>query len=140
MARSHGMSGTPTWHSWTGMLARCRDLNHASYKYYGARGIRVCERWKSFANFVADMGAKPPGMSIERIDTNRDYEPSNCRWLPLREQSRNRRYCIKITISGETKCLKEWARARGVPYLTVYGRLKRGFAPDVALTRGEIGL
>lgn len=75
---------------WQSMRQRCRDRNHKSWKWYGARGIKVCERWASFANFVADMGPKPPGLSIDRIDSNGDYEPANCRWVDMLTQARNK--------------------------------------------------
>ncbi len=94
--RTHGLSGTPTYHTWKNMLERCRNPNRADFERYGEKGIRVCPRWDprkggSFANFLADMGEQPQGaerMSIDRIDPQRDYEPGNCRWLSVGENSR----------------------------------------------------
>lgn len=87
----HGMSGTPTYQSWYAMTQRCGNPKRWQYKYYGARGIIICDRWKSFENFHADMGDRPAGKTLDRIDCNGNYEPSNCKWSSTTEQSRNRR-------------------------------------------------
>jgi hypothetical protein len=85
------MVGTPTYHSWSNMIQRCTNPKHHRYANYGGRGIAVCERWREFANFLADMGVKPPGHSIERKDNNGNYEPGNCKWATFAEQSHNTR-------------------------------------------------
>ena len=88
----HGLARTPTYNSWRAMLLRCYKPDNKDYANYGGRGITVCERWRvDLRNFLADMGEKPEGASIERIDVNGNYEPSNCTWLPKRYQSKNRR-------------------------------------------------
>lgn len=93
----HGMDGTPTYRSWINMRERCNNPRHHAYASYGARGIRVCDRWNaSFENFLADMGAMPPGLTLERIDNDGDYEPGNCKWATRAEQQRNRR-CTKLS-------------------------------------------
>lgn len=80
-----------TYMCWRGMIARCTNPKMQNWKWYGGRGITVCDRWRhSFKNFLADMGEKPPGLSIDRIDVNGNYEPSNCRWATSSEQFRNR--------------------------------------------------
>lgn len=82
---------SPTYHSWASMVKRCTNPNATRWGHYGGRGITVCARWRTFANFLVDMGEKPPGLSIDRIDNGRGYEPGNCRWATHREQCRNKR-------------------------------------------------
>jgi hypothetical protein len=88
-SRSNGF--TPTYNSWRGMIERCTNPNNIGWGRYGARGIRVCARWRVFANFLEDMGERPPGMSIDRRRSCGNYTPSNCRWATLSTQSRNQR-------------------------------------------------
>ncbi len=89
---NHGKSGTPEHCAWANMIQRCENANHPWYKDYGGRGIRVCERWQRFENFYTDMGDKPTAKhSIDRIDVNKGYEPSNCKWATATDQSRNQR-------------------------------------------------
>ena len=98
----HGMSGTPEYSIYKGMKSRCYNSNNKAFEYYGGRGIKVCERWlESFQNFYEDMGPMPENHSIERIDNNLGYGPSNCKWIPLRDQSKNQRLC-KANTSGTT--------------------------------------
>lgn len=86
---SHRMSNTPEYTSWRGMMDRCSNSNHSRYHRYGGRGITVCERWHSFENFLTDMGKRPPKLTLDRIDNDKNYEPGNCRWTTYKEQTRD---------------------------------------------------
>jgi len=123
---------------WKGMHRRCRNTKDAKYSRYGGRGIRVCDAWKDFAIFVADMGPRPSlRHSIDRIDNDGHYEPSNCRWIELPAQAKNRRSTIRITIDGETLCLKDWTDRLRVDYGTVYRQIRNGVAAEDALKQGR---
>lgn len=90
-ARKHGLSRTREYNCWKKMMYRCYKETDPSYQWYGARGIKVCERWHEARNFIEDMGDMPAKCSIERVDVNGDYEPGNCTWIPVRMQAKNRR-------------------------------------------------
>lgn len=135
----HGQSAngicSPTYISWVAMLSRCSDPNATKFARYGGRGIVVCERWKSFENFLADMGERPPGTSIDRVDLNGNYEPGNCRWATDKEQCRNRTTNKRLTLNGKTLCVAEWSELYGLPYSLVAVRLRSGWTLEEALSR-----
>lgn len=89
-ARTHGMSKSYTYQSWTAMKRRCYDKNFEKYPRYGGRGIKVCDRWHKFENFLADMGERPEGKTIDRQDSNGNYDKKNCKWATAKEQSNNK--------------------------------------------------
>lgn len=131
---THGMSRTPAHFSWIEMIKRCRNKNHKSFKYYGARGITVCDRWLKFQNFFTDMGKRPKGMSIERIDNDKGYSPDNCKWATRKEQMRNTRGNTHITYKGKTQLLIEWAEELDIEPHMLSTRLRRGWSVARALT------
>jgi hypothetical protein len=127
---------TSEYRVYQAMLARCYRETSPDWPRYGGRGIEVCARWReSFQNFYADMGNRPPGMSLDRIDVDGHYAPENCRWATPREQAQNRRKNRPLTFNGETKCLTQWARDTGIPYSTLFNRLKFGWPLKRALVR-----
>lgn len=115
------------------MISRCTYKTDTNWKFYGGRGIRVCERWQSFTNFLADMGERPDRMTLERIDSNGPYSPENCRWATRAEQMQNTRRNRKLTFGGKTMCLSEWARLINIPVTTLVNRLKKGTPLERAL-------
>ena len=106
------------------MKKRCNNPKSVCYKHYGGRGIRVCARWDSFENFLTDMGERPAGMSLDRINNDGDYELGNCRWATPKQQARNSRRNRVITINGDAKPLSEWLEQLGMAATTFYRRVK----------------
>lgn len=136
-SRKHGMEGTPTYNSWTQMKRRCLNQNTDSYKYYGARGISICNRWLKFENFLADMGCRPEGKTLDRIDVNGNYEPRNCRWAELKVQMRNRRDAHKVEFEGKQWQLADLADHLGITANALRHRLRRGY-PEKRLASGPL--
>lgn len=126
----------PTYISWSHMMARCFNHKLDKYKYYGGRGITVCDRWKDFRLFVLDMGERPKGTSLDRKDPNGNYEPSNCRWITHLEQCSNRRSNVLIEWQSQTRTLKQWAEHIGIPYKTLWMRRRSGWSVERMLTEG----
>lgn len=93
-ATKHGAYRTTEYQIWCSMIKRCRNPRNAAYRLYGGRGIKVCERWRKFENFFADIGSRPKGLTLDRIDNDGNYEPGNCRWATRSEQSLNSRPSI----------------------------------------------
>jgi hypothetical protein len=110
------------------MRERVNSRTHHAYPRYGGRGIKICARWNLFEHFFADMGARPPGHCLDRIDNNGDYSPENCRWATWIEQQNNRRDCRYYTMDGRTQSLSQWARELGIKQDTAKKRLNRGWS------------
>lgn len=115
------------------MMARCYNEKHAKYPLYGARGLRVCRRWHTFENFVTDIGMRPKGLMLERIDNDKGYSPKNCKWATIGEQIRNRRMTIWLTFRGETLCLKDMGEKYGKTKAVMRDRLRSGWTLEEAL-------
>jgi hypothetical protein len=131
----HGKSKAPEYHCWIQMKRRCLDPNHPAYMNYGLRGIKICQQWKeSFRAFYRDMGERPDGHSLERIDNNGDYEPSNCRWATRIEQQNNTRLTHRITLNGKTQGVAAWSRENGIKYGTIRGRVSLGWPIERVLS------
>ena len=124
-----------TYSTWDSMIQRCTNKKSKFFYCYGGRAITVCKRWFDFKNFLEDMGEKPEGMSLDRINSSGDYEPGNCRWATSAQQNRNRKSNINITHNGKTMCVKDWCDALGINVDRVYGFIRRGVSPEEALFR-----
>lgn len=133
----HGEAGkgrTSIYRIWCGVMGRCLNPSHGAYKKYGAKGITICERWKTYGNFRDDMGEKPtPKHTLDRIDGTKGYEPGNCRWATMKEQNNNRIDNVKITFNGETLTAPQWAERLGLKSATITARIRRGDSPEQAL-------
>ncbi|MGY3609908.1 MULTISPECIES: hypothetical protein [unclassified Bradyrhizobium] len=137
--RTHGMSKTPTYKTWLKMRERCCNPKAVQYKWYGAKGITVCDRWlNSFENFLADMGERPVGKTLDREDRSKGYEPGNCCWATHQEQTFNQAKTIVVVIDGEEMSLTEGARRRGVSMNRVHRRMtEMGLTFDEACQAGD---
>lgn len=127
---THGRWGTPTHHTWHSMVARCTNPKSPSYRWYGALGIVVCAEWMTFDGFLSDMGERPKGTTLDRIDVNGHYQRDNCRWADVKQQARNKTTNVNITYGGETFCVSEWAERLGVKPRALMSRLDMGWTHD----------
>lgn len=123
----HGRSARndPTYFSWASMLSRCRNPKAVGFSRYGGRGVTVCDRWAKFTNFLADMGERIEGTTIDRINNDGNYEPSNCRWATRKEQIHNSTTPMFLTLGDVTLNQSDWARKIGISQSTLHGRLKK---------------
>jgi hypothetical protein len=119
---------------WKSMVQRCTNPRNPSYPSYGARGITVCDRWRSYAQFAADMGPRPEGASLDRIDGTKGYEPGNVRWATKKEQGLNRSTTRLVEFRGTSLSILDWARRTGIDDATIGRRLDRGWSVERALT------
>ena len=143
---THKKSKSRLFHIWQSMKQRCENSNSHAYHNYGARGIRVCEEWDNdftafeewaFANGYDEQAPKGQ-CTLDRIDVNGNYEPSNCRWATMREQQNNRRTQILIEYNGIRMSVADWSRKTGLTHSTILGRIKRGWSAERALTTAPL--
>ena len=129
----HKMTNTPEYIAWEAIIQRCDNPKNPGYKNYGGRGIKVCDRWRSFENFYADVGPRPKGFSLDRTNNEGDYSPENCRWVLNKLQHRNKRSNVFITIKGETRCITEWAEISGISLGCIRKRILNGWPAHLLL-------
>ena len=125
---------------WRAMINRCTDPRNISYKYYGGKGVSVCDEWvddyEKFERWAFGNGYKSD-LTIDRIDSNKGYCPDNCRWATKKQQQNNTSYNRKITFSGTTHSMKEWSELTGIGYYALYNRMRRGWSVERALTTNQ---
>ena len=132
----HGQAGTRLYKAWGGMKQRCYNPSEPGYKYYGGRGIKMCIEWissfESFARWALSSGYAPE-FTLDRINTNGDYEPANCRWVTQEDQCNNTRRTRLVSLNGETLSISRWSRKTGIGASTIIARLNRGWSAELAL-------
>lgn len=131
----HGLIHSGSYKSWCAMKSRCNNANQTANKRYANLGYDP--NWELFENFVKDMGERPIGMTLDRIDNNKGYSKENCRWATSKQQNRNTRRNVLITHNGKTQCMKDWAEETGIPYPTIQDRVRRGWSEDQVLERAK---
>ena len=136
--RAHGHASgkkSTEYNVWRRIVSSCTNPKAWAYRYYGGRGLTFTKRWLKFENFLADMGPRPAGHTIDRKDNSKGYCKSNCRWATPKQQANNRRNSIRVTFRGRTQTLSEWCDELKLDYLLVWHRLKYGWSIDQALTK-----
>jgi len=129
--KNNGMSSV--YGIWASMIQRCKNKNNNQYNYYGGRGIKVCQRWLKFENFLKDMGEKPKEKSLDRINNNGNYCKKNCRWATIEQQVSNKRNNKLFTFHNRTQCVSFWAREYGIHLQTFWRRIKLNWSIEKIL-------
>jgi len=127
----HGKSRTLIYALWNGMIGRCLNEKHESFRNYGGRGITVCDRWKKFENFYEDMGERPEGCTLNRVNNDGPYSPENCKWSTYAEQADNTRTSRLVTFNGKTMSISKWKRELKLP---LFSRIHKGWSIEKAFT------
>lgn len=136
LAHGHSRRGahTSTFSSWASMRGRCRNPTDDAWKWYGGRGITICERWDKFENFLADMGEKPKGKTIDRVNNDLGYSKENCEWRTHKEQCNNRRSNVILEFDGRSQNITQWAAELNIGMRTLWARIKNNWSVERALT------
>ena len=129
----------PTYQSWRSLRNRCNNKNTWNYARYGGAGIKYDPAWNSYEAFLEDMGERPEGMTLDRIDNSKNYCKDNCRWATAAEQQANRRNCMHLTYNGITKTAAEWSKQLGLAKGAVWNRIKAGWPLELAVTKRKAG-
>lgn len=136
---THGASQSPEYRTWTSMRHRCLYEHNKNYKNYGGRGIKICDRWlNSFENFREDMGERPPGTSLDRIDNEGGYDPSNCKWSTTAEQASNKRSNVRVEYEGQSYTLTQLALKLGIKKRTLSSRYEVGSKLDAPVMKRKL--
>jgi hypothetical protein len=138
--KKHGMYLEPWFNSYRSMVDRCYRAKSHNYYLYGGRGITVCDEWKDIKNFKswAESNGFIKGLTLDRIDVNGNYEPSNCRWVTMKTQDNNRRNTVYIKFNGEIHTVSEWASITGINRSTINNRYCRGYAVEKILNKEDL--
>jgi len=131
----HGLFGTPTYVVWNSMNQRCNNPNTRAFPRYGGRGIKVCDEWKTFEGFLADMGTVPQGLTLERVDNDKGYSKQNCIWAPMADQANNKSTNVAIEVNGVRKNITQWAQHLKVPRGRLYDCRRSGGDLTAYITR-----
>ena len=136
----HGLTDSRLYCAWVHMIQRCENNKNKNYAEYGGRNIKVCDEWHDSTTFIkwALANGYSDNLTLDRIDVNGNYEPSNCRWITVKEQGRNKRNNIYITYEGETRCLSEWCELKGLPYDRTQRRYYIGYPIDVVFKKERL--
>lgn len=136
--KNHRFSRTKTHITWSAMIQRCRNKKNTSYMNYGDRGIKVCEKWLNFKGFLEDMGLRPEGKTLDRIDNEKGYYKENCRWETPKNQCRNRRDNKLISFNGLIKTCAEWSEILGIKAVTIRARIRYGFPIEQVFSKTRV--
>jgi hypothetical protein len=131
---THGLSKTPEYDCWNSMIGRCLRPRHPRFYDYGGRGITVCKRWLKFENFLEDMGKRPKGLELDRINNDRGYSPDNCYWRTKTEQMNNTRHNRVLEYQGIRRTVSEWSKITGIHHSIIRSRLNYGWSIERILT------
>ncbi len=137
-SRTHGARKTRAYYSWWNMKSRCERPNSKYFADYGGRGIKICDRWNSFDNFLSDMGQPAEGETLERVNNDLGYSPDNCRWVDRKTQANNRRSSVFYEVYGARKTLQQWADLAGISRTTISARIKAGWDIDRAILTPKV--